>query len=219
MFIFGGSKKAMKQFLLASMFAGLSSVAMAVPVCSTPTPNITSYTAGGGCTVGNLLFSNFVYTGSAGEGPTALTSLTLTSGNIRLNMNPNQGNGGVAQNSILTFTVTGLDSALIIGTSSSNGGNGSTSVRQVVCSGLIDALGNCGGTLLQDVTNAGGTLTPTNSFAGENTVNVWRNIITPIGTAVTAATFDVQSTPEPMAFALMGSGLVGLALLRKRRKS
>jgi hypothetical protein len=211
----------MKKALLASMFAGLTSVAMAAPLCSGPTTDITSYTAGGGCIAGNLLFSNFVYTAlQVGEGPTALTSLVFTSGNVRFNLQPNQGNASIAQESFLTFTVTALDGALIIGTSTSNGGNGATSIRQVVCAGSIDGLGNCTpGPALQDVTNAGGTSTPTNSFAGQSTINVWRDLKTPAGTAITASTFDVQSTPEPMAFVLMGSGLVGLALFRKRRKS
>ncbi len=202
------------------MFAGLASVAMAVPVCTAPTPDITTFAAG--CSAGNLIFSNFVYSQTGGAGPTtALTSQIFTSGNVRININPNQGNINVPQESFLTFTVTGIDlDALIIGASNSNGGNGTSSVRQVVCAGTIDAFGNCTGTLLQDVTNSGGTATPTNSFLNpQSTVNVWRDINTPAGTAVTASSFDFQSTPEPMAFVLMGSGLVGLALFRKRRNS
>lgn len=210
----------MKKYILASMFVGLTSVAMAVPVCSGPTFDITSFTAGGGCTSGNLLFSNFVYSGTNGSGPTTLTSIISGGGNILFNLQPNQGSTVTAQSSSLTFTVAGLDvSSLIIGTSSSNGGSASSTVRQVVCSGLIDALGNCTGTLFQDVTNTAGTLTPTNSFAPQGSVNVWRKVITPINTAVTGTTFDVQSTPEPVAFALMGSGLIALALFRKRRKN
>ena len=210
----------MKQLILASLLVGISSVAMAVPVCSGPTLDITSFTAGGGCISGNLLFSNFVYSGSNGSGPTGLTSIISGGGNILFNLQPNQGSSLGAQSSFLTFTVSGLDlNALIIGTSSSNAGGTTTSVRQVVCSGSIDASGNCSATLLQDVTNAAGTATPTNSFAPQTSINVWRNVITPINTAVTASTFDVQSTPEPVAFALMGSGLIGLALFRKRRKN
>src|SRR6185295_11713038 len=157
----------MKKFLFASLFVGISSVAMAVPVCSGPTPDITTFAAG--CTAGNLLFSNFVYSQTGGAGPTtALTSLVFTTGNVRFNTNPNQGNVNVAQESFLTFTVSGLDIAsLIIGASTSNGGNGTSTVRQVVCAGTIDVLGNCTGTLLQDVTNAGGTSTPTQFFAAQ----------------------------------------------------
>ncbi|MEO8126249.1 MAG: PEP-CTERM sorting domain-containing protein [Bryobacteraceae bacterium] len=214
----------MKKAILTLIFGGISSIAMAVPVCTTPTPDITSFTAGGGCTAGNLLFSNFIYTGTGlGEGPTALSSINFSiPGNVRLNLNPNQGNGAVPQSSTLMFNVSGLDvSATIIGTSSSNGGNGATTIHQIVCSGLnsIDLAGNCSGTVLQDVTNAGGTATPTNSFAAQSDVSVWRQVVTPTGTAVTGSSFDVQSTPEPVAFALMGSGLIGLALFRKRRKS
>jgi len=192
---------------------------MAVPVCSGPTPDITIFAAG--CTAGNLLFSNFVYSQTGGAGPTtALTSLVFTSGNVRFNTNPNQGNISVAQESFLTFTVSGFSlTDFILGASSSNGGNGTSTVRQVVCTGTIDVAGNCTGTLLQDVTNAGGTATPTQFFAAQSTVNVWRDIKTPVGTAVTGASFDFQSTPEPMAFVLMGSGLVGLALFRKKRKA
>ena len=210
----------MKKLILASLLVGISSVAVAVPVCSGPTGDITSYTAGGGCTSGNLLFSNFVYTGSNGSGPTVLTSIISGNGNILFNLQPNQGSSVSAQNSILAFHITGLDlNALIIGTSSSNAGSIGSSIRQVVCSGSIDALGNCSGTLFQDVTNGASSATPTNSFAPQSSVNVWRKVVTPINTAVTASTFDVQATPEPVAFALMGSGLIGLALFRKRRKN
>ncbi len=211
----------MKKIILASMFVGLSSVAMAVPVCSAPTPDITSFTAGGGCTVGNLLFSNFVYTGSGlGEGPTALTSIILIPGNVRFNMNPNQGNLSLLQTSTLTFTVSGLDAdALIIGTSTQSGGTGGATIHQVVCTGAIDINGNCTGTVLQDVTNGANGITPTNSFAPQASVNVFRNVITPAGSTFTGGSFDVQATPEPIAFALMGSGLIGLALFRKRRKN
>jgi hypothetical protein len=211
----------MKKVLLTAMFAGLTSVAMAVPLCSGPTPDITSFNALGGCTASNLLFSNFTFTPTGGAGPTAaLSSLVFTPGNVRLNINPNQANSTVAQESILTFTVSGLDaSALIIGASSSTAGNPGSTLRQVVCAGSIDTLGNCTGTLLQDVTNGGGGVTPTQFFAGQSTVNVWRDAKTPLGTTMTGTTTDFQSTPEPVAFVLMGSGLVGLALFRKRRKS
>src|SRR3954452_7658242 len=117
----------MKKILLASLFVGVSSVAMAVPVCSGPTPDITTFA--GGCTAGNLLFTNFVYSQTGGAGPTtSLTSLVFTSGNVRFNINPNQGNISVIQESFLTFTVAGSSlTDLILGASTSNGGNGTSS--------------------------------------------------------------------------------------------
>jgi len=209
----------MKNLMAALMFVGITSVAMAAPACTAPTPNITTFFAG--CEAGNMLFSNFVYTPTGGAGPaTSVSSIPIANGNVTFNTNPNQGSSVNSQESILTFTVATLDiNAFIIGASSSNGGNGTSTVRQVVCAGTISATGVCTGTLLQDVTNAGGTATPTQSFAGQNTVSVWRDINTPINTAVTAASFDFTATPEPIAFVLMGSGLVGLALFRKRRAS
>jgi hypothetical protein len=151
----------------------------------------------------------------------SIVVVTVAGGNVSMDTNPNQGNSGGAQRNRFTFSVAGIDSsALIIGASSQNGGNATTSIRQVVCTGAIDLLtGTCSGTLLQDVTNVGGTATPTSSFSGVSSANVWRDIITPQGTTITGTSFDFQATPEPVAFVLMGTGLCALALVRSRRKN
>ena len=212
----------MKKFMFVLMFVGLSSMAMAAVVPCVPIFNATSFNPDG-CTAGNLLFSNFALTPDAASfgssGPMSIVEITLAGGNVLFDTNPNQGTSGGIQRNRFTFTVAGTDpTALIIGASSQNGGSGSTSIRQVVCTGSIDLLtGDCSGTLLQDVTNAGGTITPTSSFAGVSSVNVWRDILTPQNTTITGTSFDFQATPEPLAFVLMGSGLCALALVRGRK--
>ena len=214
----------MKKLILASMFAGISSVAMAAVVPCTPILNALSLNPDG-CTINNLLFSNFALTSAAGSfgttGPMSFVDITIADGTVLFDLNPNQGTSAGAQRARFTFSVAGLDpSVLILGASSANGGSPATSIRQVVCTGSIDLLtGTCSGTLLQDVTNAGGTATPTTSFAGVSSVNVWRDTITPQSTTITGASFDFQATPEPVAFVLMGTGLCALALVRSRRKN
>jgi len=213
----------MKKFILASLVAGLTSVAMAAPVPCAPIFDISTYNAGGGCIASNLLFNNFALapygTFFGTSGPVSLVAVTVGSGNVLFDTNPNQGNSGGAQQTHLTFTVSGIDpSVLIIGASSANGGSPSTSIRQVVCAGTIDVTtGVCTGTTLQDVTNSGGGSTPTQLFTGFNSVSVWRDMITPQGTTLTGSSIDFQSTPEPVAFVMMGTGLCALALVRSRR--
>ena len=205
------------------MFAGISSVAMAAVVPCAPIDVLLLNPDG--CTVNNLLFSNFALTSAPGSfgntGPMYFAEITVAGGNVLFDLNPNQGTSAGAQRARFTFSVSGLDPAtLIIGASSQNGGSPSTSIRQVVCTGSIDLLtGTCSGTLLQDVTNSGGTATPTSSFAGVSSVNVWRDTITPQNTVITGASFDFQATPEPVAFVLMGTGLCALALVRSRRRN
>jgi hypothetical protein len=171
------------------------------------------------------LFTNFALTPGVGTfgspGPMSIVEITVAGGNVSFDTNPNQGSSGGAQRDRFTFSVSGLEPGVtIIGASSQNGGSGATSIRQVVCSGAIDLdTGACTGFLYQDVTNAGGTATPTTLFAAAATsVNVWRDIVTPQGTTLTGTSFDFQSTPEPVAFVLMGSGLCALAMVRNRRK-
>ena len=217
-------KRILFLLMLATMTAGLSSLAMAAVVPCVPIFNATSYNPDG-CVAGNLLFTNFSLTPDVSSfgssGPMSIVAITIAGGNVSFDTNPNQGSSGGAQRNRLDFPVAGADpSVLIIGASSQNGGNASTSIHQVVCTGSIDLLtGTCSGTLLQDVTNAGGTATPTNSFAGVSSVNVWRDIITPQGTTITGTSFDFQATPEPVAFVLMGTGLCALALVPHRRKT
>lgn len=213
----------MKNFITALLFVGITSVVMAAPACI-PVGDVTSLNPGG-CTANGLLFQNFALTPALGSfpgaGPLAVLVITTANGNVLLDTNPNQGNTGGLQRLFFTFDVSTLDPfALIVGASTANGGSVGTSIRQVVCAGAITlTTGACGGTLLQDVTNAGGTATPNTAFAGVTSLSVWREMITPINTTITGASVDFQATPEPVAFALMGSGLCALALIQRRRKS
>jgi hypothetical protein len=210
----------MKRLLL--LFAVLSTLVVnAAPLC-TPTANILNYNGTGGCEVSGMLFSSFVLgTSGAGTiGPQAVITIFESGGVVTFNQNPNQGSALNAQTSTLAFNisvVSGLPA--IIGASSANGGTPASTIRQVVCAGTINfATGACTGTLLQDVTNAGGTFTATQAFAAQTAVNVWRQIVTPTGNTVTGASFDFQTSevPEPWSLMLVGSGLLGMGLARKR---
>jgi hypothetical protein len=138
---------------------------------------------------------------------------------VTFNINPNQGSSLNAQTSTLAFGVNTVSGAVgITGASSANGGSPPSTIRQVVCAGTINfATGACTGTLLQDVTDVGGTQTLTQYFAGQSAVNVWRQIVTPQGSTVTGASFDF-AIPEPLSIVLLGSGLLALGMIARRAR-
>jgi hypothetical protein len=143
-----------------------------------------------------------------------------TGDNVIFNVNNNQGSASLTQTQTLTFTVTLASTAKasgIFGASNSNGGSSipNSTIREVVCTGTIDVNGNCiSGVLLWDVTNGGGT-TSSKNFAGVTSVNVWRQSVTPAGASITGGSFDF-STPEPLSVLLVGCGLLGIGLVRRR---
>jgi hypothetical protein len=214
----------MKKLLLAALVLGVSTTMFGAVSCI-PINNISNET--NPCLAGNLLFSNFSETHLQGVnsfGPTAVQAITFPiSGNVVFSTNPNQGNANEIQEDALTFVVTGIDGGvLIFGASSSNGGNSNTDVHQVVCAGTVNVTtgvctGGAGATLL-DFHTAGGIQTPTQFFAPQSTVTVWRDSLTPAGSAMTGGSFDLQSSPEPIAMLLAGSGLALVGLLRRRRR-
>jgi len=172
------------------MLLALSVTVIAAPLCTTGNI-LNNNNAGAGCDVINLHFSNFALTfgGAGSQGPENVFQIdTPTTWQVTFNMNNNQGVAANQQTQTLTFSLSGIAGTFIIGASSSNGGSASpnTTIRQVVCAGTIDVnTGACTGTLLQDVTNNGGTATPTQLFAGQSNVNVWRLSTTPAGATIT----------------------------------
>jgi hypothetical protein len=196
------------------------------------------------CTAGGLEFNNFQYVVAGGSGTPVvdLTSVTVTGGWVLLNFNPNVGFPGAITDVRFTFAINGT----VFGSALDNAGLLS-GIQENTCSGAGNTgLGNCTGTQIWstgDTDNqssscvgtttsapAASNLFPgstpgTNgvtcnySLAGENGIAAWKNIAVAGGGSQGSFTEGfLGSAPEPMTFSLMGLGLLGLGLLRRRMK-
>ena len=225
----------MKTFVaLAGALIAIASTALASPVaCSSlgslDVAPLTDYTALGstGCTVGSgpdeLLFGNFSLGGtvSAGDIQVALTGDGFDFESADWQVPP------ASEDSSVNFTVQTLSGAsLITGINLSAveqfTGDGHASVTESYCVGSLGGVATCpqaDGNL--DVSDPppddNGPVTAT--FAATNEISITKDIDVTADSG-TASISDVYNTydfvPEPMSYILLGSGLLGLGLLRKR---
>jgi hypothetical protein len=223
----------------AAMIVAFVSTASAAPVC-VDGASMASYQAlgSGGCTYGNVLFSNFTY-GSTGHG----TGVAVANTNVFLTLvgagsyNPGPSivftsSGWVVPSaspttrslvdSSIGFTVTALDgSALIedaglILSSYSASGSGFVDITETVTPGP---------TSLQLQVDSGGPFASHTTFAPTSVVTVLKDVLLavpasadPTSGSVQLGSFeeDFSQAPEPVAALVVGSGLVAIGLLRRR---
>jgi hypothetical protein len=211
---------------LASLL--LASSALATTTSSCQTGSMMSYLVSGfGCQSGSLTFSGFDYRGT---GPSA-SSITVSP----LSVFDNEGfqfQGGwsvSSQNGIsnsqeahISYTVQHVGSlidTLSLSFGSSVTGTGIASVTEQFCLGY--SLDNCPHVNqgLVEVTNPGSGFSNRAFFAGVSSIAVSKDILLISGTNGAASishVTDTFSSPEPLSFVLLGTGLLGIGLMRRR---
>jgi len=216
-----------KILMLSALAAGLASSAFAAPTCLSVIGADVTTLFSPGFEAGAYLFDNFAVTlATPGtiSGPIILTAVNQDPINsiISLTFNPNLG-GPTTEDFHLTFRVSTLNGAPGIyqtGLAATGTGSGSH-VQERGCTTIINQSGTCSGTVLYDYVAFVGQsipLTPNAGAAGVSELFIWKDLNSDAGGTLTSFTESFQ-TPEPMSITLMGAGLLGLGLFRKRRKA
>ncbi len=211
----------MRKYFLAIMTLVLAAVPVAAaPVCDEAYAGGVDVTAIGQCTVGPYVFSNFsVSSGLNMDGAAVgLSSTTHDAATdtyfLTFGTNFNYINSTLSRDVIFTYQVTGplyaIDGAL--------GGTGSRAIAETVCGtpffhtacpGSESLLGNL-------VLDANTTVAWTTLSGTSSNYYVLKDISLAPGATLSDFTQSYH-VPEPAAFALIGSGLVALGLLRRRK--
>jgi hypothetical protein len=229
----------MKTLLIFAAMILAATSAMASGACTQESLN--NYLVPGfSCSIDNLMFSNFGYSGAGSPvgnaipaGGIDVTPLT-TALDVGLQFNPGMsvgtqpGGASAFQDSLITFTVSTVNGAATLEDlglffQGSFTGTGTSSVTENYCLGgsLLGCPGANAGQL--KVTNPPPVFNDATSFAGVTSISVSKDINVTSGTAGTANTSMVVNTfsqfsqvPEPMSMVMLGAGLMGIGLLRKR---
>ncbi len=219
----------MKKFLLVLMGVALTtSIALASPTtCLLPNAPYSAYIVSGfSCVTGNLMFSGFQYSATAGSPSAAQITVTPITTDFNEGFQFN-GNWSGNMDSLLVFTITAVRGTItdlhLSFNGIASGAGSSANVAENFC--LDGALATCpvaqSGQL--SVTNPPAKFNDVVFFAGAHSIQVSKDISVFAGPNGTASISQVtnsfsQPAPEPLSLVLFGSGLLALGLIRHRAK-
>ena len=200
------------------------------------------------CTSGGLEFSNFQYSVAGGSGTPEIdfASVTLNGGWVLLSFNPNLGFPSAINILHFTFAINGVVFGSAVDNAGLNSSIQESNCAGAGTTGLNTCTGpqlwNTGDTDNQSTSCVGSSLFVTCRFqsvpgipagtngatcgfglGGQNGIATWNAIIVGPGGSQTSFSEGFLgsgsgSIPEPMTLSLMGAGLLGLGLLRRRMK-